>query len=190
MDCVTLDTLIENHEPVNLIDIRTKNEFREMHIPGARSLPFAELASSKGFLRYRPTIERVYIVSDDRGQASLATGILRASGHMNAMVIDGGMKAWIGQGFPVARNFTSLRLPNLLSAIAAVLAAVGIAFAVTKILVAAIILILVGAAALLLKVSLFAGATATELRTGNMSKVEPKRWRGIDVTITRPVHAC
>ena len=189
MDCVTLETLMVNHEPVNLIDIRAKNEFREMHIPGARSLPFAELASPKGFPRYRRTAEHVYIVSDDQGRSSLASGILRASGYMNAMVVDGGMKAWIGQGLPVSRNFISPRLPNLLSAIAALLATLGIAFAVAKILVAAIILILFGAAALLLKVTLFAGASATQLRTGNMSKVEPKRWRGIDVTITRPVHA-
>ena len=50
MDCSTLKMLIENHEPVNLIDIRPKKEFREMHIIGARSLPFATLASTKGFL--------------------------------------------------------------------------------------------------------------------------------------------
>jgi len=39
--CSTLKMLIENHEPVNLIDIRPKKEFREWHIIGARSLPFA-----------------------------------------------------------------------------------------------------------------------------------------------------
>ena len=49
MDCSTLETLIENHEPVNLIDIRPKNEFREMHIPGARSLPLAELSPIEFF---------------------------------------------------------------------------------------------------------------------------------------------
>jgi len=80
MDCSTLKMLIENHEPVNLIDIRPKKEFREMHIIGARSLPFATLASTKGFLRYRRTNEQVYVVSDDQVRASLATGVLRASG--------------------------------------------------------------------------------------------------------------
>src|SRR5206468_2911026 len=83
--------------------------------PGARSLPFAELVSPKGFLRYRPTIEQVCIVSDDRARASLVTGILRASGYMNAMVVDGGMKAWVAQGFPVLRQHLSLELPNLLT---------------------------------------------------------------------------
>ena len=60
MDCSTLTMLIENHEPVNLIDIWPKKEFREMHIIGARSLPFATLASTKGFLRYRRTNQQVY----------------------------------------------------------------------------------------------------------------------------------
>jgi rhodanese-related sulfurtransferase len=128
MDWLTLETLIENHAPVNLIDIRQKNEFREIHIPGARSFPFAELASPEGFLRYRRTAEQIYIVSDDQVRASLAAGILRALGYMNAMVIEGGMKAWMALGLPVSRKRPSLPLPNLLSAIAALFAIAGIAF--------------------------------------------------------------
>jgi rhodanese-related sulfurtransferase len=128
MDCLTLETLIENHEPVNLIDIRPKNEFREMHIPGARSFPFAELASPEGFLRYRRTAEQIYIVSDDQVRRVLPPGFFEHWGYMNAMVIEGGMKAWMALGLPVSRKRLSLPLPNLLSAIAALFAIAGIAF--------------------------------------------------------------
>ena len=188
MDCLTLDTLIENHEPVNLIDIRPKNEFREMHIPGARSFPFAELASPKGFLRYRRTNEQVYIVSDDQVRASLAAGILRASGYMNAMVIEGGMKAWMARGFPIWRKRLSLPLPNLLSAIAVLLAMTGIAFTLAKIFIVAGILIFFGAAALLLKANLSAQTTAPETRTFTLEKSDRVQWRGINGT--EPAHAC
>jgi len=102
MDPVTLEMLIEHHQPLDLIDIRSKNEFAEMHIPGARSLPLAE--RTEGYI-FRPlplTNERVYVVSDDRGSASLAAGILRASSGTDAVVVDGGMTAWIRQGFPVS----------------------------------------------------------------------------------------
>jgi hypothetical protein len=41
--CPTLGLLIQNHELVELIDIRPRTEFSAMHIPEARSLPFADL---------------------------------------------------------------------------------------------------------------------------------------------------
>ena len=69
MDCLTLETLIENHEPVDLIDIRPKNEFREMHIPGARSLPLAELSPieffTQGDLRHHGDQDRTPCGKDD-----------------------------------------------------------------------------------------------------------------------------
>ena len=132
MDCSTLGMLIENHEPVDLIDIRSKKEFSSMHIPGARSLPFRELAVSKGFRRYRRIQESVYIVGDDQGKASLAAGILRACGYMNAAVLDGGMKAWLDQGLPIRCAGFSRKVPTSLRAIAVILAVAGIAFAFSQ----------------------------------------------------------
>ena len=143
--------LIENREPVDLIDIRPKNEFLAMHIPGARSLPFAQLARPKGFRRFRRTIESVYVISDDRGTASLATGILRACGYVNAIVVEGGMKGWMARGLPVWRKRLSLPLPNPFSAIAVLLAIAGIAFTLAKILIVGGILIFFSAIALFLK---------------------------------------
>ena len=187
-DCVTLETLIKNHEPVNLIDIRSKNEFREMHIPQARSLPFARLASPKGFLRYRRTNEQVYVVCDDQVRASLAVGILRASGYVNSTVVDGGMKEWIAQGFPVLRNKLSLKLPNFLSVIAVLFAIAGVAFTLAKILPVAGILIFFGAAALLLKASLSTRTTEPETRGFTRVKSAPAHWHRINRTA--PAHAC
>ena len=132
MDCATLGMLIENREPVDLIDIRSKKEFSSMHIPGARSLPFRELAVSKGFRRYRPINESVYIVGDDQGKASLAAGILRACGYMNAAVLDGGMKAWLDQGLPIRCAGFSRKIPTSLRATAAILAIAGIGFAFSQ----------------------------------------------------------
>jgi rhodanese-related sulfurtransferase len=187
MDCVTLETLIENHEPVNLIDIRTKKEFRQMHIIGARSVPFATLASPKGFLRYHRTNEQIYVVADDRVRASLATGILRASGYMNAMVIEGGMNAWLALGFKVWRKRLSRPLPNLLSAIAVLFATAGIVFAIPKLLIAASAFIVIGTAAILLKAGLSGRATDSETRTFTQTASDPALWRSISGT--EPAHA-
>ena len=59
MDCSVLGTLVVNHEPIDLIDVRSKNEFAAMHIPGAQSLPFGELVTPGIFRGRHLTAERV-----------------------------------------------------------------------------------------------------------------------------------
>jgi rhodanese-related sulfurtransferase len=112
MDCSVLGTLVVNHEPIDLIDVRSKNEFAAMHIPGAQSLPFGELVTPGIFRGRRLTAERVYVISEDgHAQASLATGILRSAGCVNAVPVDGGMKDWVARGLPLWRKRSSLEVP-------------------------------------------------------------------------------
>src|SRR5947208_14505542 len=93
MDCSVLRTLVVNHEPIELIDVRSKNEFAAMHIPGARSIPFGELAAPGIFRRRQLTTERVHVISDDgHARASLATVMLRSVGRVHAVPVNGGMK--------------------------------------------------------------------------------------------------
>jgi rhodanese-related sulfurtransferase len=42
-----LATLIDNCEPLDLIDVRTEKEFKSFHIAGARSIPLKELSAPK-----------------------------------------------------------------------------------------------------------------------------------------------
>jgi rhodanese-related sulfurtransferase len=120
MDCSALGKLVVNHEPIELIDVRSKKEFAAMHIPGARSLPFGELAAPSIFRRRRPTTERVYVISaEGRARASLATGMLRSAGCVNAVPVSGGMKDWVARGFPVRRKRFSPKIPANLTAGAA-----------------------------------------------------------------------
>jgi len=46
---VGLATLIDNREPLDLIDVRTEKEFESFHIAGARSVPLKKLSAAKGF---------------------------------------------------------------------------------------------------------------------------------------------
>src|SRR5713101_5488435 len=120
MDCSALGVLIANHEPIELIDVRSKNEFAAMHIPGARSLPLGELVTPKIFRSRRLTTERVYVISENgHAQASLATGILRSAGCVNAVPVDGGMKDWVARGLPLWRKRSSLEAPIYLIRVAA-----------------------------------------------------------------------
>jgi rhodanese-related sulfurtransferase len=146
MDCSTLGTLVTNHEPIELIDVRSKSEFAAMHIPGARSLPFGELVKPEIFRRQRVTTERVYVISaDGHAQASLATGVLRSAGCVNAVPVDGGMKDWVARRLPLQRKTSSFTAQSYLIGGAALSAlATCVAAALHNITVAALFLAIAG----------------------------------------------
>jgi rhodanese-related sulfurtransferase len=97
-----LATLIDNCEPLDLIDVRTENEFKSFHIARARSVPLKKLSAPKVLQdRKLAATEPLYIIGDGRVRASLAAGILIGGGCRQAVVVDGGMDAWISQGLSV-----------------------------------------------------------------------------------------
>jgi rhodanese-related sulfurtransferase len=105
--------MITTHQPFDLIDVRTKEEFDKAHIPGARSIPLPELRASK-VLRDRKlsATEPLYVICRSRVLAGLASGILTGAGCANAVVVDGGMETWQAQGLPVVRKkwFTKIAI--------------------------------------------------------------------------------
>ena len=151
MDCPVLEKLVINRKPIQLIDVRSKNEFAAIHIRGARSLPFAELAAPRIFRRLRPTKLPICVVSaEGDAQASLAAGMLRSAGCVNAVPLDGGMKDWLARGFPVRRQHVSpeVRAYGARAALSVMAAAAAAAF--RQVEVAALLLAIAGL--LLLKV--------------------------------------
>jgi rhodanese-related sulfurtransferase len=146
MDCSTLGVLVVNHEPIELIDVRSKSEFAAMHIPGARSLPLGELTAPRIFQGQRLTTERVYVISTDGlATASLATGMLRSAGCVNAIPVAGGMKDWVARGFPVWRKTFSVRIPtSLIAGAGLLLIAAGVAVAVHESMVATLLATIAG----------------------------------------------
>jgi rhodanese-related sulfurtransferase len=97
--------LIDKRQPLDLIDVRTKQEFRSFHIRGARSFPLRELLAAKLLRgRKREATEALYIICNNRVRASLAAGMLTGAGCRHPVVVDGGMNTWVRQGLPVVRK--------------------------------------------------------------------------------------
>src|SRR5438067_12389613 len=119
-----------------------------MHIPGARSVPFGELAQPRFFPRRRLTTERVYVISaKGHARASLATGILRSAGCVNAVPVNGGMKDWVA---PVRQQRIAANVRAYLARVALSVMAAAAAAALHDLRLAALFLAISGV--LLLKV--------------------------------------
>jgi rhodanese-related sulfurtransferase len=106
-----LEHLVLRRESLYLIDIRSRAEFKAMHIPGAHCFPYAELTATRIFQKLRALRQPICVISANGGaRASLATGILRSAGCENVVPLAGGMNDWISRGLPVERKRFSLLL--------------------------------------------------------------------------------
>lgn len=80
-----------------IIDVRTAEEYREGHIPGAPLIPLAELAGRAGEV---PRDKKVLIICRSGNRSAQATKLLRDKGFDNVYNIAGGIKEWRG---PIAK---------------------------------------------------------------------------------------
>src|SRR6266581_8070443 len=97
-----LAALIDKRQPLDLIDVRTKQEFQSFHIRGAQSFPLRELSAAKVLRgRKREASEPLYIICNNHIRASLAAGMLTGAGCRQAVVGDGGMESWVRLGLSV-----------------------------------------------------------------------------------------
>jgi rhodanese-related sulfurtransferase len=107
-------TLIAYRKPFDLIDVRPREEFDRLHIPGARSVPLKEMSPPRVVSDHKlKTSGPLFVVCRNRALASLATGMLRAAGFTTPVVVEGGMQAWENLGLPAVPtrrfHFPSLR---------------------------------------------------------------------------------
>ena len=111
-------SLIADHRPFDLIDVRSRAEFDKLHIPGARSVPLKKLSPAL-ILRERrlAASEPLFVICRNRVLATLAAGMLRGVGCSQPVVVDGGMETWETQGLPAirTRNFCTTKAKAWLS---------------------------------------------------------------------------
>lgn len=74
---------------INLIDVRTVEEYREGHIPGAVNYPLQQIDS------YQTKTEPVYVVCRSGNRSKQAVSILQEKG-IEAINVRGGMNQWRG----------------------------------------------------------------------------------------------
>ncbi len=92
-------------ETVELIDVRTPVEFREVHAEGARNVPLDRLDPA-AFGGAGP----VYVICKSGGRGRQACEKLLAAGVAAVTNVEGGTQAWVDAGLPVVRGKAAVSL--------------------------------------------------------------------------------
>ena len=91
--------LKEGHAPL-VLDVRTPEEFKAGHIPGAVNIPVDQLSSRLGELGIAKGDE-VVVHCEKGGRAAKAEALLAQSGYTEVVDLTGHMSGWREAGLPV-----------------------------------------------------------------------------------------
>jgi len=86
--------------PFAFLDVRTVEEYKDGHVPGAINIPIGELASR---LSEVPKNKRVYVYCESGVRATKASNLLMKSGVTNIENVPASMRGWRDAGYPVER---------------------------------------------------------------------------------------
>lgn len=97
-DAASKDSLIE------LIDVRTPAEFREVHLDFARNVPLDKIDPEQIAADRRGPEIPLYVICRSGSRSKQACEKLLRAGHTNVVSVDGGTAAWEEAGLSVVRG--------------------------------------------------------------------------------------
>lgn len=113
-------------EPIELIDVRTPVEFREVHVPFARNVPLDRLDPAAVRDRAGSPGRPLYVICRSGGRGQKACEKLIASGLTNVVNVEGGTQAWADAGLPVVRGKKAMSLERQVRIVAGLLVLLGV----------------------------------------------------------------
>jgi rhodanese-related sulfurtransferase len=126
ISAVELKHLCERGEPIDLIDVRTPAEFREVHVSVARNIPLDRLDPNT--LRAEMGAERakpLYLICRSGSRGKQACEKLAAAGIADVVNVEGGTLACEKVGLPLVRGPKSMSLERQVRIAAGTLTLVG-----------------------------------------------------------------
>lgn len=122
-----LDAIIQKGQPVELIDVRTPAEFREIHATIARNVPLDRLDPQAIAASLNGTADQpLYVICRSGKRAEQACQRLAQAG-LNVVVVEGGTLAWEQAGLPVVRGKKTISLERQVRIAAGSLVLAGVA---------------------------------------------------------------
>ncbi len=93
-----LDQMIKDHENINLIDVRSFEDYTLEHIPGAINLPRGKWETCSGLSR--ETVNIIYCYSEDCHLSAEASLEFSSKGF-SVMELEGGFDGWKVNNLPI-----------------------------------------------------------------------------------------
>lgn len=123
-----LEQLRAEGRSIELIDVRTPVEFREIHVDFARNVPLTDLDPAK-LLNGRNPQEPIYLICRSGSRGKMACDKLIAAGFANVVNVEGGTQAWADAGLPVVRGKKAISLERQVRIAAGFLVLTGVLLA-------------------------------------------------------------
>lgn len=121
-----LEELRRSGKQIDLIDVRTPVEFREVHAETARNIPLDRLDPASVMAgRNGSRDEPLYVICRTGSRAKQACEKFVASGYTNVFNVEGGTQAWDAAGLPVVRGKKTISLERQVRIAAGSLVLVG-----------------------------------------------------------------
>lgn len=95
---------------IELIDVRTPAEFREVHVECARNVPLDQLDPQAIVSQRGQTNEPLYVICKAGGRGQQACNRFQAVGYSNVINVEGGTQACVQAGLPVVRGKKAMSL--------------------------------------------------------------------------------
>jgi rhodanese-related sulfurtransferase/glyoxylase-like metal-dependent hydrolase (beta-lactamase superfamily II) len=95
---------LESSNADTVIDVRTRQEWDQEHIPGSINLPLNRLAER---LDEISAADRLIVHCQGGYRSSIATSLLRHNGYQNVVDLVGGLQGWKASGLPTTEGSTA-----------------------------------------------------------------------------------
>lgn len=132
IDIDRMQALIKNDPAIELIDVRSPAEFRQLHAPQSRNIPLGELDAA-AYLRSRPSQAEdspprtIYLTCQTGTRGATAAQKFRDAGYTHIVNVEGGMNAWHAAGANVVHGQKTISLERQVRIAAGTLVATGTA---------------------------------------------------------------
>src|SRR5579862_5537767 len=106
-----LSELCRSSKPVELIDVRTPAEYRDVHLAAARNVPLDQLDPAALIkARNGSGNDPLYLICKSGGRSSRACEMFVQAGFSNVVNVEGGTIACVEAGAPVVRGQAAISL--------------------------------------------------------------------------------
>ena len=120
-----LHDAVQAGQDVELIDVRTPEEFREVHVSFARNVPLDQLDAANIAAGRSGSGQPLYVICRSGGRGKQACEKLLAAGFTNVVNVEGGTQAWDQAALPVVRGQQAMSLERQVRIAAGSLVVVG-----------------------------------------------------------------